>query len=110
MLWWDIRNPQIPMTSVKFHSEPGDNPIHFFVRIFCFYFINIFTMRFGQFFVHCAVLSLCIDQSNSGGISGAADDKIVWYSLDHSLVTTLMKTICSINIQFLFSDSSVSLS
>lgn len=26
ILWWDIRYPGVPLTSVKFHSEPGVPP------------------------------------------------------------------------------------
>ncbi|KAE8731717.1 Protein DECREASED SIZE EXCLUSION LIMIT 1 [Hibiscus syriacus] len=59
ILWWDIRKPVIPVTSVKFHSEP--------------------------------VLSLSVDGSCNGGISGAADDKILFYNLDYPTGSCVVK-------------------
>ncbi|TYK28755.1 protein DECREASED SIZE EXCLUSION LIMIT 1 [Cucumis melo var. makuwa] len=59
MLWWDLRNPRVPLASVKCHVEP--------------------------------VLSICVDGSCHGAISGAADDKVVMFSLDHSTGTCLVK-------------------
>ncbi|XP_015058483.1 protein DECREASED SIZE EXCLUSION LIMIT 1 [Solanum pennellii] len=57
--WWDLRNPGVPLTSVKLHSEP--------------------------------VLSLCIDGACKGGLSGAADEKILMFALDHSMGSCLIR-------------------
>ncbi|XP_020519559.1 protein DECREASED SIZE EXCLUSION LIMIT 1 isoform X1 [Amborella trichopoda] len=54
---WDLRSPEVPVCSVKFHSEP--------------------------------VLSLALDGACTGGISGAADNKIMLFSLDHHMGTCL---------------------
>ncbi|KAG8389030.1 hypothetical protein BUALT_Bualt02G0187000 [Buddleja alternifolia] len=59
MAWWDLRSPSVPLTCVKFHSEP--------------------------------VLSLCIDKSCGGGVSGSADEKIVMFKLDPSTGSCLVK-------------------
>ncbi|KAK6164183.1 hypothetical protein DH2020_001047 [Rehmannia glutinosa] len=59
MVWWDLRNPGLPVTCVKFHSEP--------------------------------VLSLCVDNSCGGGVSGSADEKIVMFTMDASIGSCLVK-------------------
>ncbi|KAI5656137.1 hypothetical protein M9H77_24930 [Catharanthus roseus] len=59
MACWDVRNPGVPLTCVKFHSEP--------------------------------VLSLFVDGSCRGGISGAADEKIVIFTFDHQMASCLVK-------------------
>ncbi|KAJ0968657.1 hypothetical protein J5N97_025574 [Dioscorea zingiberensis] len=59
ILWWDVRKPDVPISSVKHHSE--------------------------------TVLSLSVDGSCTGGISGAADNKIVIFSLDHGMGSLTLK-------------------
>lgn len=59
MLWWDIRNPKLPLSFVNLHKE--------------------------------AVVSLAVDDLCNGGISGAADDKIVMFTLDHQMGTCSIK-------------------
>ncbi|KAK6938909.1 WD40 repeat [Dillenia turbinata] len=59
MMWWDMRNSGIPLSSGKYHSEP--------------------------------VLSLHVDGHCNGGISGAADDKIATFTLDHPTGSCVLK-------------------
>ncbi|KAL8225718.1 hypothetical protein R6Q57_018275 [Mikania cordata] len=61
MGWWDLRNPGVPLTSVRFHSEPG------------LYFKPVYGWDVQW------------------GISGGADDKIVMFTLDHSLGSCVVK-------------------
>lgn len=89
MLWWDIRHPGIPVTSVKFHSEPGVGPSVYLENDHVFFLIFPFKANCDPLGILYTVLSISIDESCSGGITGAADDKIVMYSLDHSTVNTL---------------------
>ncbi|KAL9275372.1 DECREASED SIZE EXCLUSION LIMIT 1-like protein [Drosera capensis] len=59
MVWWDMRNPGYPLTTVKCHSEP--------------------------------VLSVMVDKSCKGGVSGGADDKILFFHLDHAKGTCMIR-------------------
>lgn len=59
MIWWDMRNPGVPLSSVKFHND--------------------------------AVLSMCLDSSSYGGISGGADDKTILFALDSQSGTCSIK-------------------
>ncbi|OVA12603.1 WD40 repeat [Macleaya cordata] len=59
MVWWDIRNLGVPLTTAKFHSEP--------------------------------VLSITVDGPCTGGISGAADSKVVLFTLDYQMGSCLVK-------------------
>ncbi|XP_048233190.1 protein DECREASED SIZE EXCLUSION LIMIT 1 isoform X2 [Ricinus communis] len=85
MLWWDMRSPGVPLTSVKFHTEPGEI-LHFKTPN-----LSFVLMRVGHLSGLFAVLSLCIDGWCTGGISGAADDKIVLFSLDNCLGSCVIK-------------------
>jgi len=92
MLWWDVRNPGVPLTSVKFHSEPGTSC---YEQSTCykplstlFFFPN--WSRHNKFHLLVTVLSISIDGSCKGGISGAADEKIEIFTLDHSMVILLI--------------------
>lgn len=98
MLWWDIRHPGIPVTSVKFHSEPGVGPSLYLENAYVFFIIFPFKANCDPLGILHTVLSISIDESCSGGITGAADDKIVMYSLDHSMVNHLF-----ISSSYLFS-------
>ncbi|GAB2219572.1 hypothetical protein Droror1_Dr00007209 [Drosera rotundifolia] len=59
MVWWDIRNPGNPLTTMKCHSEP--------------------------------ILSVTVDKSSKGGVSGGADDKILLFRLDHAKGTWMIR-------------------
>lgn len=93
MLWWDLRNPGTPLMSMKYHSEPG-LPILLvsmqwcnLLQVLCsFVELNEDNSQSSLFIV----LSLSVDESCKGGISGAADDKIVLFSLDHARVCILV--------------------
>lgn len=95
ILWWDIRNPGVPVTSVKFHSEPGGQPRIWRLHMYSLsssssFSLFFFFIKYVLLLIFYAVLSLCIDGSCNGGISGAADDKIVIYNLDHPMVILIV--------------------
>ena len=92
MAWWDVRNPGVPMNSVKFHKEPGIVVLAPYTSCYLLIATSLSPrnltkkkLRSRSFF---AVLSLCIDGACSGGISGAADEKLVFFSLDYQLVNS----------------------
>lgn len=72
---------------MKCHSEPGAC-----LNILDFY---VFSPQWKAtiLIILFAVLSICVDGSCNGGISGAADDKIVTFSLDHSMVFKVYKSL-----------------
>ncbi|KAF3616918.1 putative glucan endo-1,3-beta-glucosidase A-like [Capsicum annuum] len=55
------------------------------------YCLNPFMVRKSDLCLLPAVLSLCIDGSCKGGVSGAADEKILMFALDHSRGSCLIK-------------------
>ncbi|KAL8172019.1 hypothetical protein V2J09_023823 [Rumex salicifolius] len=86
MLWWDLRNPGTPLMCMKYHSEPVS-----IVGVKCckFYASKLYEDNPNSYLF--TVLSLSVDESCKGGISGAADDKIVLFSLDHAMANCLVK-------------------
>lgn len=92
MLLWDIRNPGIPLTAVKFHLEPGLGSSIWRIPMYSssssFSSSHIFlSQSVIHGYIFYTVLCLSIDGPCHGGISGAADQNIVMYNLDYSTVS-----------------------
>ncbi|KAK9165252.1 hypothetical protein Scep_000443 [Stephania cephalantha] len=69
IVWWDVRNPGVPFALVKAHSEP-DGISYMYID---------------------AVLSVAIDGPCTGSISGSADSRIIFLSLDRQTASCLVK-------------------
>ncbi|KAK9164401.1 hypothetical protein Syun_005303 [Stephania yunnanensis] len=69
IVWWDVRNPGVPFALVKAHTEP-DGISYMYID---------------------AVLSVAIDGPCTGSISGSAESRIIFLSLDHQTASCIVK-------------------